>query len=142
MFGVSLGACFVLRYSDFGFPPWAVWGVDHTPYANNHGAKIINEVEGEGPPLVTLHGFTGGLESWREQGYAAALNKNYRLIFFYIRAHGKSDKPHLPRPILWSDLWVMWKRSWMASASAVPIVSDTPLGAASGSSLPKQHLRG
>ena len=50
------------------------------PYANNNGVKIYYEVEGEGPPLVMLHGFTGGLENWREQGYAEALGKEHRLV--------------------------------------------------------------
>ncbi len=70
------------------------------PYANNNGVKIYYEAEGQGPPLVMLHGFSGSLESWREQGYAAALNKDYRLILLDIRAHGKSDKPHLPEAYL------------------------------------------
>ena len=70
------------------------------PYANNNGVRIYYEVEGDGPPVVFLHGFSGGLETWRERGYAAALNRNFRLILLDIRAHGRSDKPHLPEDYL------------------------------------------
>ncbi len=70
------------------------------PYANNNGVKIYYEVEGQGPPVVMLHGFTDGLENWREQGYIEALSKNYSLVLVDIRAHGKSDKPHNPEDYL------------------------------------------
>ncbi len=70
------------------------------PYANSNGVKIYYEVEGEGPPLVLFHGFTSDLESWRERGYADALNKDHTLVFLDLRGHGKSDKPHDPEAYL------------------------------------------
>ena len=63
-------------------------------------SRIYYEVEGEGPPLLMLHGFTGALEGWREHGYAEALNKSNRLILVDLRAHGRSDKPHRPEDYL------------------------------------------
>jgi pimeloyl-ACP methyl ester carboxylesterase len=66
------------------------------PYANNNGVKIYYEVEGEGPPLILAHGVTRSLNRWRQIGLADVLNKNYRLIMFDARGHGKSDKPHDP----------------------------------------------
>ena len=70
------------------------------PYANNNGVKIYYEVEGEGPPLVMLHGFSGSLENWREQGYVESLRKNNTLILIDYRPHGRSDKPHGPEDYL------------------------------------------
>jgi pimeloyl-ACP methyl ester carboxylesterase len=64
------------------------------PYANNNGVKIYYEVKGEGPPLILAHGVTRSLNRWRQIGLADVLNKNYRLVMFDARGHGKSDKPH------------------------------------------------
>jgi pimeloyl-ACP methyl ester carboxylesterase len=66
------------------------------PYAENRGARIYYEVEGEGPPLVLVHGFTDSLEGWREYGYVEELKKEHRLILIDARGHGGSDKPHDP----------------------------------------------
>ena len=67
------------------------------PYANNEGVRIHYEVEGEGPPLVLQHGFSGSIESWRARGYVDGLKNDYRLILIDARGHGASDKPHDPR---------------------------------------------
>ena len=66
------------------------------PYAENRGVRIYYEVEGEGSPLVLVHGFTDSLEGWREYGYAAELKKEHRLVLIDARGHGRSDKPHDP----------------------------------------------
>ena len=65
-------------------------------FVENDGVKIHYEVEGEGPPLVLVHWFTGSLEDWRVFGYVDALKDNYRLILIDARGHGQSDKPHDP----------------------------------------------
>ena len=67
------------------------------PYVNNNGIQIHYHVDGEGPPLVLMHGFTLSLESWREFGYVEALKDDYRLILVDSRGHGASDKPHDPK---------------------------------------------
>jgi len=64
------------------------------PYANNNGVRINYEIEGQGPPLLLQHGFSGTLDAWRTNGYIPALSKDYRCIFLSIRGRGKSDKPH------------------------------------------------
>lgn len=65
------------------------------PYFENDGIKIYYEIEGEGPPVVLIHGFSGNLESsWKETSWVEALRHNYRLILLDCRGHGKSDKPH------------------------------------------------
>jgi pimeloyl-ACP methyl ester carboxylesterase len=66
------------------------------PYAENRGVRIYYEVEGEGSPLVLVHGFSDTLEGWREYGYAEELEKEHRLVLIDARGHGASDKPHDP----------------------------------------------
>ena len=66
------------------------------PYADHLGTRIHYQVEGEGPPLVLQHGFTGNLTRWYLHGYVDALRPHYRLILVDARGHGVSDKPHDP----------------------------------------------
>lgn len=66
------------------------------PYAKNGDIKIYYEVEGEGSPLVMLHGFSGSLEDMREAGYVNALKDDYQLVLMDLIGHGRSDKPHNP----------------------------------------------
>lgn len=65
------------------------------PYFENGGIKIYYEIEGEGPPVVLIHGFAGNLGSgWKETDWVETLKHDYRLILLDCRGHGKSDKPH------------------------------------------------
>jgi pimeloyl-ACP methyl ester carboxylesterase len=64
------------------------------PYADHQGIRIHYQVEGEGPPLVLQHGFTGNLRRWYALGYVGALKATYQLILVDARGHGASDKPH------------------------------------------------
>ena len=66
------------------------------PKVKNGDINIYYEVEGEGPPLVMLHGFAGSLEHWRDFGYVDELKKDYKVVLIDNRGHGKSDKPHDP----------------------------------------------
>jgi pimeloyl-ACP methyl ester carboxylesterase len=66
------------------------------PYATHQGIRIHYEVEGDGPPLVLMHGFTGHLRRWYLYGYVAALRNSFRLVLIDARGHGQSDKPHDP----------------------------------------------
>jgi pimeloyl-ACP methyl ester carboxylesterase len=67
------------------------------PYVNSEGVRIHYEVEGQGPPLVLMHGFFGNLKMWRSFGYVKELKGDYRLILLDARSHGDSDKPHDPQ---------------------------------------------
>lgn len=66
------------------------------PYALHQGARIYYEVEGDGPPLVLLHGSACSHLEWREMGYTDVLRRDYRLILIDARGHGASAKPHDP----------------------------------------------
>ncbi len=70
------------------------------PFAYNDGVKISYEVEGEGTPLVLMHGTLGRGEVWRRNGVVDALKSNYLLILIDARGHGESDKPHQPSAYL------------------------------------------
>jgi pimeloyl-ACP methyl ester carboxylesterase len=63
------------------------------PYASNQGVRIYYEVEGQGPPLVLATGASADLTVWQGTGFTDAL-KDYQLILFDARGHGRSDKPH------------------------------------------------
>jgi pimeloyl-ACP methyl ester carboxylesterase len=62
-------------------------------YFDSNGVKIRYVVEGAGEPVLLIHGFTVDLDlNWR--GVIPALTKDYRVIAYDNRGHGKSDKPH------------------------------------------------
>jgi len=63
------------------------------PYAKNNGIKIHYEVEGQGPPLIMVHGYTRFLEDWQNFGFVPELKNDYKLILIDVRGHGQSDKP-------------------------------------------------
>jgi pimeloyl-ACP methyl ester carboxylesterase len=65
-------------------------------HASHQGTRIHYQVEGQGPPLVLQHGFTGKLKQWYSFGYVDALRTDYQLILVDARGHGASDKPHDP----------------------------------------------
>jgi pimeloyl-ACP methyl ester carboxylesterase len=60
------------------------------PFANNHGVNIHYEVEGHGPPLALVHGFSGNHTSWRGYGFVDKLKDDYTLILIDARGHGAS----------------------------------------------------
>ncbi|WP_372624410.1 alpha/beta fold hydrolase [Falsiroseomonas sp.] len=63
----------------------------------NGAMRIRYAVSGAGDPLVLLHGFTDGLESWEELGYAGPLlAAGRRLILIDARGHGGSSRPRDP----------------------------------------------
>ena len=79
---------------------------DH--FFDSNGVKIHYIVEGQGEPVVLIHGFTADIDkNWRT-GFGVGpdqrgpmiiptLARNYRVIALDNRGHGKSDKPHDPK---------------------------------------------
>lgn len=55
------------------------------------GVNLHAVVEGDGPPVVLLHGFTGSAASMA--GTAAALRQYHRVIRIDLVGHGESDAP-------------------------------------------------
>jgi pimeloyl-ACP methyl ester carboxylesterase len=64
------------------------------PYVQSNGIRIYYQVEGDGIPLVLLHGMTGSLDDFYEYGWVKGLKDYYRLILIDARGHGHSDKPY------------------------------------------------
>ena len=62
------------------------------------GTRIHYEDDGDGPPVVLLHGFAAdGKLNWTEPGVVRALvDAGRRVIVPDARGHGRSDKPHDP----------------------------------------------
>ena len=62
-----------------------------TDFANVNGTKIYYEISGTGTPIVFLHGFTCDHRNWNPQ--VEFFSKNYQVITYDARGHGKSDVP-------------------------------------------------
>jgi pimeloyl-ACP methyl ester carboxylesterase len=66
-------------------------------FFDSNGVKIRYLVVGKGEPVVLIHGYTMDIEkNWWLPGVIRELSKNYQVIAFDNRGHGKSDKPHDP----------------------------------------------
>lgn len=68
---------------------------------DSNGVRIRYVVEGEGEPVVLIHGWMGDSTMWgRDQSGNTKLDtkgaKGFKLIALDCRGHGKSDKPHDP----------------------------------------------
>lgn len=68
------------------------------PGFDSSGVEINYEIEGDGPPIVLVHGFTSSVAgNWRATGILRALTKAGRqVIALDCRGHGLSGKPHDP----------------------------------------------
>ena len=61
---------------------------------DSQGVKIKYTVEGEGAPVVLIHGaFSSADMNWRLPGTIKALAAHYQVIALDVRGHGDSDKP-------------------------------------------------
>jgi pimeloyl-ACP methyl ester carboxylesterase len=63
-------------------------------YFDSSGVRIRYIDRGKGEPVVLLHGNGGSLQGWIDAGIVASLERDYRVIAFDARGHGKSGKPH------------------------------------------------
>lgn len=66
------------------------------PFVTNNGVKIHYHVEGEGPPLVLLHGLTTSMAQFQKGGYVEAMKDDYQLVMLDARGHGASDQMYAP----------------------------------------------
>lgn len=62
----------------------------------SRGFEISYRVDGDGPPLLLLHGWSRWADDWWEAGYAKALVDRYRVIGVDWLGHGESDKSYDP----------------------------------------------
>jgi len=64
---------------------------------DSRGVKIHYIIEGQGEPVILVHGFTASIPvQWGLPGIISKLAKQYQVIALDNRGHGNSDKPHDP----------------------------------------------
>ena len=63
-------------------------------FFDSNGVSIRYVEAGSGEPVVLAHGNGGSLATWVDSGILSNLSKDYRVIAFDARGHGKSGKPH------------------------------------------------
>jgi pimeloyl-ACP methyl ester carboxylesterase len=61
------------------------------------GVRIHFIEQGSGEAVVLLHGIGGSVQTWVTSGIVDNLAKDYRVIAFDARGHGRSGKPHDPK---------------------------------------------
>ena len=61
------------------------------PYFHSGNVKLFYQDEGQGAPLLFLHGFTFDHRMWQPQ--LEFFSSNYRVLILDSRGHGKSDAP-------------------------------------------------
>jgi pimeloyl-ACP methyl ester carboxylesterase len=65
---------------------------------DSKGVKIHYSIEGEGEPVLLIHGFAGTPQvQWVLPGIVRALAKDHRVLTMDVRGHGRSDKPTDPK---------------------------------------------
>lgn len=84
------------------------------------GVRIHYQVEGEGEPVLLIHGYsvTGDI-NWRFPGVISLLAQDYRVITLDNRGHGKSDKPVTPEEYgkaMVGDAWALLDHLGIESA--------------------------
>ncbi len=67
-------------------------------FFDSKGVKIHFVVEGQGEPVLLIHGFAANIHfQWGMPGVLKALAKDYQVIALDCRGHGQSGKPHDPQ---------------------------------------------
>lgn len=66
-------------------------------FFDSNGTRIRYIVDGQGEPIILIHGFTSSAEgNWVMPGVFKKLSEGFQVIAIDARGHGKSDKPHDP----------------------------------------------
>ncbi len=87
----------VLIFSALLAAAWYSLSGPEGEYFDSAGVRIHYIDEGQGVPVVLVHGFAYPAHlQWRKPGLIEALAQDYRVIALDNRGHGRSDKPHDP----------------------------------------------
>jgi len=63
-------------------------------YPSFDSTRIYYEVQGQGPPVVLLHGFASTLESWKNTPlYPELVAQGYQVVVLDLRGNGRSSQP-------------------------------------------------
>lgn len=60
------------------------------PYLNCESVRLYYEISGKGFPIIFIHGLGSSTIDWNAQ--VDFFSKNYQVIVYDLRGHGKSDK--------------------------------------------------
>ncbi len=66
----------------------------YMPTINLNNINIYYELHGEGAPLVMIHGLGSSTRDWEYQ--IDFFKKQFKILVFDLRGHGKTDKPETP----------------------------------------------
>ena len=70
---------------------------ENDKFFDSNGVRIRYVDVGRGEPVVLIHGFSSSLDAnWGQTRVIDAIAKDFRVVAFDVRGHGKSDKPHDP----------------------------------------------
>jgi len=91
------------------------------PYAhvNDIDMTLYYEVEGEGEPLILVHGLLGSAADWRR--FVPLLAGAYRVIALDLRGHGRTNNPQgrLRNHLLRDDLLGFMRALDLARAAVI-----------------------
>ena len=62
-------------------------------FFDSNGVQIRYVEEGQGDPVLLIHGFGVSLDRWVAGGVLPNLAPDHRVVAFDVRGHGKSGKP-------------------------------------------------
>ncbi|TAF64177.1 MAG: alpha/beta fold hydrolase [Cytophagales bacterium] len=79
------------------------------PISDINGIKMYYEMQGQGEPLLLLHGLGSSSIDWEMQ--IPFLAQHFRVIVPDLRGHGKSEKPYQKYsvPLFADDVWALLK---------------------------------
>jgi len=83
---------------------------------DSNGVKVRYVTEGEGEPIVLIHGWMGDSSMWGADSYGNTKLSHldgFQIIAIDCRGHGKSDKPHEPQARL--IVWGNWADDYIQS---------------------------
>jgi pimeloyl-ACP methyl ester carboxylesterase len=66
-------------------------------FFDSNGVRLRYVEQGQGQPIVLLHGNGNTLQSWIDAGVFQNLAADFRVIALDARGHGKSGKPRDPK---------------------------------------------
>ncbi len=91
------------------------------PFIEHAGTRLHYRVEGQGEPLLFIHGLGSSLRDWEAQ--QAFFAKDFQVIALDLRGHGGSDKPPGPyaMPLFASDCLALLDRLGVGPAHVVGI---------------------
>jgi len=91
------------------------------PQVKANDIHLYYEVNGQGQPLLFLHGLGSSVRDWERQ--VPEFSESYQTIAFDLRGHGRSDKPAGPYslPLFASDTTGLLKALGLGPAHVVGI---------------------